>query len=193
MKLSRTQRWYIYIGFFIVSIVIGSAAMNNRGGIFGYDIFRLPSTSMINTLLIGDFIISDTWKYRDSAPKRGDVVVFLSKKDFKTMYVKRVIGIPNDVVDLKDGDVYINGKKLDEPYVDGENNRGIKRIIPTADNYTVPENEYFVLGDNRDNSNDSRFYGHIPRNHIYASVEFIWFSFDPERGIRSERIGKAVD
>jgi signal peptidase I len=190
--LSKIQRWYAYIGFLVLSIFLVKWTIDNRGEIFGYDLFRLPSKSMVNTLLLGDFIISDTWKYRNSAPRRGDVVIFLSTKDLSTLYVKRVIGLPNDVVRISKGNVYVNGELLNEPYVQEKNNRG---LTPgkTASKYIVPENSYFLLGDNRDNSFDSRFLGHIPRNYIYGSVEFIWFSHDPSGSIRSERVGRIVN
>lgn len=189
--LSKVQTWYVYIGFFIISSLVGNVLLENRGKIFGYETFRFPSKSMANTLMFGDFIISDTWRYKEARPSRGDLIVFLYPKDTSIKYVKRVIGMPNDIVRVSNGEVFINDKKLEEPYVDALNNQRLSFQMPGE--YAVPEHAYFVMGDNRDNSNDSRFWGFVPENYVYGSVEFIWLSYDPTKGFRNERIGKIVN
>lgn len=187
--LSTCQRWYVYVGFFVVSATVWNVLLDNRSQLFGYETFRFPSISMQDTLLSGDFFISDTWKYRSQGPQRGDVVVFLFPENPKIKYAKRVIGLPGDQIEIKDAVVKINGTVFSEPYVKSENNR---RMSNAAASYKVPDDSYFVLGDNRDNSNDSRYWGFVPKQNIHGSVEFIWFSFDRNIGIRTDRIGKFV-
>lgn len=190
MILSKTQRWYVYVGFFIISSVIGNMLVTNRGKLFGYESFRFPSKSMANTLLFGDFLISNTWKYQSKSPQRGELIVFLLPDNPSIKYVKRVIALPGDTVEIKDGRVYVNAKQLTELYVEPENNQHMSKKNAI---FAVPPGGYFVMGDNRDNSNDSRFWGAVPKQNVYGSVEFIWFSFDPILGFQSDRFGKLVD
>lgn len=190
MSLSNYQRWYVYIGFFIVTTLISSTLMENRSTLFGYEPFRFPSGSMENTLLAGDFIISNTWKYKTKKPGRGEVVVFLYPEDPSIKYLKRVIGLPNDVIKLSDGKVYVNGLEVDEPYVDESNNQRLSQQKSLQ--YQVPADAYFVLGDNRDNSRDSRYWGFVPEANLYGSVELIWMSYTSITGFRTERLGMLV-
>lgn len=188
--LSKFQKWYVYVGFFVVTSVAGNLLIANRAQLLGYEPFRFPSASMQNTLFPGDFIISDTWKYRSQGPQRGDLIVFVFPGDPTIKYLKRVIGLPGDQVEIKDGAIKINGTVLDEPYINAENNRRTSK--EAGQSYNVPSDSYFVLGDNRDRSNDSRYWGFVPKNNIHGSVEFVWFSFDPKAGTRTDRIGKFV-
>ncbi len=187
VKLARFQRWYIYIGFIVLSSIMGGILMENRSAMFGYEAFRLPSGSMMDTLMPGDFVISDTRKYRKQSPNRGELVVFLHPKDPADKYLKRIIGVPGDYVEIQNGKVSINGEVLDEEYVKDRYNQ--KQSLEISESVRIPDNAYFVLGDNRDNSNDSRYWGFVPADNIAGSVEHIWFSYVPEYGIRSERIG----
>lgn len=188
--LSKFQRWYVYVGFFVLGSIAGNVLMQNRSQVFGYEPFRFPSTSMQNTLSPGDFFISDTWKYKSQGPQRGDLVVFLFPADPNIKFVKRVIGLPGDQVEIRDGAIKINGTVLDEPYINPENNRRTSK--EAGQSYNVPSDSYFALGDNRDRSNDSRFWGFVPKENIHGSVEFVWFSFDPKSGVQKDRIGKLV-
>jgi len=185
----RFQRWYIYVAFFVISSVLREVLLANRGQLFGYETFRFPSMSMADTLLFNDFIVSDAWKYRDDIPRRGELIIFLYPKDLSVKYIKRVIGLPGEVVEIKGGVVYVNGKELNEPYVKPENK---VHTSQTNSQYIVPEHGFFVMGDNRDNSSDSRFWGSVPRENVYGSVEFIWLSFNEGLNLRTERIGKIV-
>ncbi|PSB29336.1 signal peptidase I [Stenomitos frigidus] len=124
----------------------------------------IPSGSMLPTLQINDRLIVDKLGYHFKNPQRGDVVVFsptdtLEKQNFHDAFIKRVIGLPGDKVEVKGGRVFINDKPLQENYI--------------ADNpqyqygpVTVPQDSYLVLGDNRNNSYDSHYWGFVPRNHI---------------------------
>jgi signal peptidase I len=139
------------------------------------------------------------------APRRGDVAVFRFPNDPSTNYIKRIIGVPGDRILYKDKRIYVNGQVLeygdsrpyDGPYRDSlggpgtrltENMMGVKYAILVTDRpdhvqreETVPEGHYFVLGDNRDHSNDSRFWGMVPDRHLVGRAFLIWFSLDWSR------------
>ena len=156
-----------------------------------YEPFNIPSGSMIPTLLVGDYLFVSKFSYGyshyalplspqifsgrvfDVAPARGDVVVFKLPRDNDTDYIKRVIGLPGDVVQIRDGEVYVDGVRNEEPYVLSEY-RGRQSFGPAK----VPENEYFVLGDHRNSSNDSRMWGTVARDYIYGKAQLIYWPVD---------------
>jgi len=124
----------------------------------------IPSGSMLPTLQINDRLIIDKISYDFRNPTRGDIVVFsptdaLKKQNFKDAFIKRVIGLPGDKVEVKDGLVYVNAQPLQEKYIEDQPNY---RFGPVS----VPPNEYLVLGDNRNNSYDSHYWGFVPRTNI---------------------------
>jgi signal peptidase I len=137
--------------------------------------YRIPSESMEDTLLIGDRVLVDRVSWRFTEPERQQIVVF-HPPFAGPVLIKRIIGMPGDTVSLQDGAVYINGKPLDEPYVrriDGQ-------AVPTEpfDNgpwslqtpYRVPAGNYFVMGDNRTESGDSRAFGPVPRGQLVGKA-----------------------
>jgi signal peptidase I len=138
----------------------------------------IPSGSMLPTLQIDDRLIIDKISYRFSDPVRGDIVVFnptaqLEKEKFKDAFIKRVIGVPGDRIDVKGGKVYINGKLLKENYLDEAPHYNWSSTALTPDGI-VPKGHYLVLGDNRNNSYDSHFWGFVPKDKIVgkATVRF---------------------
>jgi len=200
--------------------------------------FNIPSGSMKPTLLPGDFILVNklvygewsvgipftgveffTYHNRLAKPDRGDVIVFKYPKEPKIDYIKRIIGLPGDVVAVVNDVVYLNGKPLKREYVGDyveRNARARKYIEYIPRRYTgkqysysvmeifdgeglnfgpikVPEGYYFVLGDNRDNSKDSRVWGFVPDKNIIGQAFVIYFSLDTDGGgIRFNRIGKVI-
>ncbi|HZS82697.1 MAG TPA: signal peptidase I [Stellaceae bacterium] len=184
-----------------------------------YEPFNIPSGSMIPTLLIGDYLFVSKFSYGYSRyslpfgiplfsgrilahqPHRGDVVVFKWPKDNSTDYIKRLIGLPGDRIQMKDGVLYINDAPVKreriEDYIDPETQRPVPQYIETLpggvrhhiieeqgdggplDNtsvFQVPPNEYFMMGDNRDNSADSRVWGFVPAENLVGPAQFIFFS-----------------
>jgi signal peptidase I len=151
--------------------------------------FKIPTGSMIPNLLIGDHLIVNSFIYgpapsgfeRAILPfkdiERGDIIVFNYPYEPNTQFVKRVIGLPGDVIQIRNKTVYINGKEIIEPYahfIDYSSSH----IRPGFGPSKVPENNYFAMGDNRDNSNDSRFWGTVPRNYIRGSAFLIYWSYE---------------
>ncbi len=131
--------------------------------------YRIPSASMEDTLMIGDRVLVDRISWRFGDPQRGDIVVFHPPFDGPVL-IKRIIGMPGDEIGLRDGNVYINGKLLDEPYVRVVNGQkepslpftnGLPWSLQSP--YRVPQGSYFVMGDNRTDSGDSREFGPVAR------------------------------
>lgn len=142
---------------------------------------KVPTESMCNTILAGDRLLGLRFSYWFSSPERGDIIIFKFPDDEDVLYVKRVIGLPGETVEIRDGKVYINGsaEPLDEPYL---------REAPNAaemlanNTYHVPEGCYFMMGDNRNNSWDSRYW-----ENTYLKEEKIigkaWLRLFPNPGI----------
>ena len=134
---------------------------------------EVPSGSMENTIMTGDRVIGSRLSYRFEDPKRGDIAIFRFPDNEKIYYVKRIIGLPGETVDIVDGKVYINGsdEPLDEPYIR-------EPMIPEAPmHFEVPENSYFMMGDNRNYSLDARYWQnhYISRDKMVAKVFFEYF------------------
>ncbi len=124
----------------------------------------IPSGSMLPTLQINDRLIIDKITYNFRDPQRGDIVVFsptdeLKRQNFKDAFIKRVIGLPGEEVEVKGGRVYVNGQPLREKYIEEQPNYSYGPV-------KVPSNQYLVLGDNRNNSYDSHYWGFVPREYI---------------------------
>ncbi len=120
----------------------------------------IPAGSMLPTLQIGERLIIDKWSYRFQSPKRGDIVVFsptetLKQQNFKDAFIKRIIGLPGEKVQVKGGKIYINDQPIAENYIQEPTNYQFGPV-------KVPPHSYFVLGDNRNNSYDSDYWGYVP-------------------------------
>lgn len=164
--------------------------------------FKIPSGSMENNLLIGDHLLvnkfvfgpAETGLERALLPmtplRRRDIVVFKYPEQPDRDLIKRVIGLPGETVELRDKKVYIDGQPLDEPYVHflepprGEAGMHEVTSYDVRERYgpvTVPANQYFVMGDNRDNSEDSRYWGFLPRDLVKGKAFVIYWSYEAER------------
>src|ERR1700712_3551281 len=164
--------------------------------------FKIPTGSMENNLLIGDHLLVNKFVFGPTESslermllpvgtlKRGDVVVFKYPEEPDRDFIKGVIGLPGDRLELKAKKVYINGTPLDEPYVHfidaprGESDYHEVTSFDVRERYgpvTVPPNQYFVMGDNRDNSQDSRYWGFLPRDYIKGKALVIYWSYEAGR------------
>jgi signal peptidase I len=143
--------------------------------VFIYQPVKVEGTSMMPTLQNDEriFINKFTYHYGLGEIQRGDMVVFWYPRDTSKSYIKRVIGLPGDVVRIDEGDVYVNGRKLIEDYVPD-----VERDHLSWDQQQVPPNSYFVLGDHRNSSNDSRSWGFVDRKYIYGKAVFVYWPLD---------------
>lgn len=155
--------------------------------------FRIPSSSMENTLLVGDHIFVNKFLYgyhipftkgrvlSFTHPKRGDIVVFVFPEDKSKDFIKRVVGIPGDTVEVREKVLYVNGKAQSEPYARYADGALIDTFVRQRDNLppvVVPPGKYFMMGDNRDRSYDSRFWGFVEEDALIGKALFIYFSID---------------
>jgi signal peptidase I len=141
--------------------------------LFLYRPVRVEGTSMMPSLLDQERLFINQFSYKFGGDiRRGDTVVFWFPGDTTKSYIKRVIGLPGDVVAIQNGTVILNGKPLQESYVPDEY-RDRMSVLPQR----IPPNEYFVLGDHRSSSNDSRMWGFVPRNYIYGKAVFVFWPF----------------
>lgn len=152
----------------VTSVILAVMYMDNVGFIG-----RIPSESMVPNYNIGDKIYVNRLSYIREEPQRGEVVVFNSWEDPEIKFIKRVVGLPGDVIDIKDGKVILNGEVLDEIYTNGstETLENI-RVVNISYPLTIPEDYYFVMGDNRENSADSRVYGLLKSEDIVGEASF---------------------
>lgn len=200
---------------------------------FVIEAFRIPTGSMEETLLVGDFLLVNKMSYglripgtgarlfALGEPRHGDIIVFEPPHEVGKNYVKRLVGLPGDTLAMRDKVLYRNGQPVIEPYAihrDGNNDITAPAMMwqreylaggvqagyrPTRDNWgpiVVPENAYFVLGDNRDDSEDSRFWGFVSPSAIKGRPLFVYYSFEPNgtralpwlTQIRWDRIGSLI-
>ncbi len=166
--------------------------------------FKIPSESMLQTLQVGDRLLVNKFIYGvkmpfsnkylidGENPQRGDIVVFEYPLDTSVDFIKRVIGVPGDVIEVRNKQLYRNGKPVKEPYVI---TLEPDVIIPGRDQYgpvTVPSGKYFCMGDNRDNSKDSRSWGFVEKSAILGKAWRIYWSFGDHGDVRWNRIGKLL-
>ncbi|HET7434434.1 MAG TPA: signal peptidase I [Thermoanaerobaculia bacterium] len=171
----------------------------NFARIFAFQAFKIPTGSMEDNLKVGDHIIVNKFIYgpHGDGPlaklfplrdvKRGDIIVFRYPLDPDTDFVKRVVGLPGDVITVRDKVVYVNGKALTEPYV-VHVDKQVYPDVPALPEpyrsrdqfgpYTVPPESYFAMGDNRDQSSDSRYWGTVPRANIKGRAFMVYWSFE---------------
>jgi signal peptidase I len=149
--------------------------------LFLYQPVKVEGTSMMPALADQERVFINKFGYRFgiSHVQRGDTVVFWYPGDPSKSYIKRVIGLPGDTVELRQGDVLVNGRKIEEPYVPAEF-RDRSSLSPVS----VPDGMYFVMGDHRSSSNDSRNWGPVPAGAIYGKAVFVYWPLDKLGTIR---------
>lgn len=162
--------------------------------------FKIPSGSMLPTLLIGDHLLVNKFIYGIRVPfsgkvlvplkdpKSGDIIVFKFPKDRSIDYIKRVVGVPGDKIEVKNKKVYRNGKQAEDPFAHFTSTTILPGSVSPKDNFgpiTVPEGKYFVMGDNRDNSSDSRFWGFVETNDVLGKAMIIYWSWDIDKPLLS--------
>jgi signal peptidase I len=166
-----------------------------------FQAFKIPTGSMENNLLIGDHLLVNKFVFAPTASalerailpvsriERGDIVVFKYPEDPERDFIKRVIGLPGDTLEVRRKAVHINGQPLDEPYVHFLQPASAAGEITSYDvreNYgpvTVPPGHYFVMGDNRDNSQDSRYWGFLPAGYVKGKALFVYWSYESGGGL----------
>lgn len=225
ISVNCKEPWYIdysrsFFPVLIIVLVLRS---------FVAEPFRIPSGSMMPTLLHGDFILVNKFSYglrlpvfhnrfwANGRPKRGDVIVFRYPQNPSLDYIKRVIGLPGDRIEYRNKTVYVNGARIDQvelgPFIGQgrdalmsgalrkqEKLLSVRHDIllndgrsPVDGLWTVPNGHYFVMGDNRDNSNDSRVWRYVPEDNLVGKAFIIWMNWDIAEGqFDFRRIGKQI-
>lgn len=151
---------------------------------FVFQAFKIPTGSMLDNLLIGDHLMVNKMLYHEGglgfAPsrdvERGDVIVFKFPEEPERDFIKRVVGLPGETISVGRQQVFVDGEPLAEPYT-----RFVHGGQPAMREYRVPDGHYFMMGDNRDNSQDSRFWGPLPESHLKGKGLFIYWSYGAPR------------
>lgn len=167
-KASAQSHLSLWVRDVLISVAVSFMIIT-----FLYQPVRVEGTSMQPELRDQDRLFINKFAYRFENISRGDVVVFHYPRDLEKSYIKRVIALPGDTLSIDDGRVYVNGKKVDEPYVPWRY-RDERSIAETV----IPPNEYFVMGDHRSISSDSRDFGPVPRDLIYGKAAFVYWPAD---------------
>ena len=172
--------------------------------------FKIPTGSMENNLLIGDHLLVNKFVFGPASKigqavlpvrdiRRQDIVVFKYPDEPERDFIKRVIGLPGETIELRNKKVFVNGQPLDEPYVHFLEASHLAAEVTSFDvrerygPVTVPDGQYFVMGDNRDNSQDSRYWGFLPRHYIKGKALLIYWSYDAEQqGATETGVGATV-
>lgn len=170
--------------------------------------FKIPSGSMIPTLLIGDHLFVNKFIYGVKIPlirktiipvtdpKRGDVVVFIYPADRSKDFIKRVIGIGGDKIEMKNKKLFINDQPYEDPFGVYDDDTIYPAEVQPRDNFgplTVPQNSLFVMGDNRDHSLDSRFWGFVDLKDVQGKAFILYWSWDSEeKRVRWDRLAKLI-
>jgi signal peptidase I len=180
------NRWFFYLLWILMVFALSLTAYRIRERVFGYGTYAVPSVSMSPTVEKGEYFIADTWRYPAHQPAEGEIVVLELADGTGVRYLKRIVGLPGDRIEIRDRVLYRNGEPVAEPYI-----QPLDDIHFYGRNFgltTVEAGKVFVLGDNRDNSKDSRAWGAIPINQLRGSAQFLWFS-KSTNGVLWNRIG----
>lgn len=195
-KEKKKPLWLEYSQALGIALVIAFVVRS-----FVFQAFKIPSESMVSTLLVGDYLIGTKFDYavkvpftdkvicKTGDPERGDIIIFKYPRDPRIDFIKRIVGVPGDTIEVRNKQLYRNGEAVHEDYIQNTDSS----VIPVRDNFgpvKVPADHYFVMGDNRDNSMDSRYWGFVCRDAIQARAWRIYFSWAGIKDIRWSRIGR---
>lgn len=187
----RVKRYFWFFSLLLIATTIASivtfqinpyntASDTFRGRVLGFELFRIPSHSMQPTLLPGDYIFVSTSAYKDNSPQINDVITFLYPKDRNINYIKRLIGRPGDRVNIENFNVFVNDRVIKQPYLDHSLVK--KPFSRYMEKIVIPKNKLFVMGDNRDNSNDGRFFGLINQSDVIGKATRVIFGKNHRMG-----------
>jgi signal peptidase I len=181
------NRWWFYLIWSLGAVSIGPAFYFSRATILGYETFRTSSSAMSPSLEMDELFVSNSWRYHNHAVAAGEIVVFERPENPGVKYIKRVVAVAGDSIELRDGVLYRNGQAIRESYLHapmpfGGNSRNIRLS-------TLGPGLFYVLGDYRDNSLDSRQWGPFPTTSLRGRVQYVWLSRDSDGRVRWDRIG----
>jgi len=191
--------WLIFVEllkprYLLLLIIVAAAFLSIKT--FFFQPFKIPTTSMVPTLLAGDQILVNKLYYTSHDPLPGDVILFELPRNPRQTFIKRIVGKPGDQIKINTKILFVNGKAILEPYAINKDPQIIPEQAQPRDYFgpvIVPEGHLFLLGDNRDFSSDSRFWGCLPIRGVKGKVSTIYWSYDNEqRKIRWSRIGNRV-
>lgn len=155
--------------------------------------FKIPTDTMLPTLLVGDMLLVDKHVYANQDAKRGDIIVYQSPEDAGRTLIRRIVGVPGEKIEVKNAKIYINGTLYAEPY--GVNTDGMienterNTLVP----FQIPANSYFVMGDNRDQMHDNKFWGIVERGSVYGKALKLYWSWDKSTNkVRWSRVGREI-
>ena len=192
MKKSTAREYFESI---LIAVILALFART-----FIVQAFKIPTGSMEPNLLVGDHLLVNKFVFSPTATglerfilpnreiRRGDVIVFKYPEEPERDFIKRVIGLPGETIELRDKRVHVNGQPIDEPYANflyqppAEGQGKPWDLRETYGPVTVPQDQLFMMGDNRDNSQDSRFWGFLPRSYVKGRALVIYWSFDEAAG-----------
>jgi signal peptidase I len=209
LEVKRQSKFWEYTKAIVTALILALLIRT-----FCIQAFKIPSGSMIPTLLIGDHLLVNKMVYGTpidipftnitvfympgfSAPQKGDIIVFKSPEDPTRDFIKRVTAVGGDTIQMIDKKLYVNGKHVNEPYIQHTDNSIRMGRLEPRDNfgpYLVPKDRLFMMGDNRDNSSDSRWWGYVDVKQVKGKALIMYWSWDNEKSSpRFSRIGKLIN
>lgn len=164
-----------FASFLIMVAIVVVAYFGLRTFVVGT--YEIPSGSMLDTIQIGDRVFSEKVSYYFRDPEQGDIITFTDPENPQRTLIKRVIAVGGQTVNLKNGYVYVDGKKLDEPYTEGKQSLPLTTAygVTVTYPYTVPDGYLWVMGDNRTNSADSRYFGAVSKDSVTGHANFTFW------------------
>ncbi|MBF0203197.1 MAG: signal peptidase I [Desulfamplus sp.] len=196
-ELKKYNRWYFYLIFWILSAFVIQPVASNAIKKNLIQAYKIPASSLEPTLLIGDHLLAKKNTIIKSEFKKGDIIIFPYPEDPSKDFIKRIVAVGGETIKIVDKKVFVNGTLINEPYVIHKDPTIIPENFSTRDNlplFKVPNGSLFVMGDNRDNSHDSRFWGVVKNSDVKGKASIIYWSWNKEGyTIRWDRIGTTIN